>query len=100
MPSEPVSIEASSDRMSPNRLSVTITSNWLGARRSCMASASAYMWLSSTSAYFSLWSLVASSRHSTPLCMTLAFSDEQTLLRRLRASSKATAQTRRISLEL
>ena len=30
MPSEPVSWAASSDRMSPNRLSVTMTSNWLG----------------------------------------------------------------------
>ena len=100
MPSEPVSIEASSDRMSPNRLSVTITSNWLGERSSCMASASAYMWLSATSEYFSLCSLVASSRHSTPVCMTLAFSEEQTLFLRLRASSKATAQTRRISLVL
>ena len=30
MPSEPVSIAATSDSMSPNRLSVTITSNCLG----------------------------------------------------------------------
>ena len=30
MPSEPVSIAATSDRMSPNRLSVTMTSNCLG----------------------------------------------------------------------
>jgi hypothetical protein len=35
-PSEPVSIAATSDSMSPNRLSVTITSNCLGARTSCM----------------------------------------------------------------
>ena len=49
MPSEPVSIEASSDRMSPNRLSVTMTSNWPGERSSCMASASAYMCSSFTS---------------------------------------------------
>ena len=77
-----------------------MTSNWLGERSSCMASASAYMWLKATSEYFSLCSLVASSRHSTPVCMTLAFSEEQTLFLRLRASSKATAQTRRISLVL
>ncbi|MNG27466.1 hypothetical protein D3C84_1125900 [compost metagenome] len=49
MPMEPVSMEASSDRMSPNMLSVTITSNCFGARTSCMAALSTYMWLSSTS---------------------------------------------------
>ena len=43
MPSEPVSMAATSDRMSPNRLSVTITSNCLGARTSCMPPASASM---------------------------------------------------------
>ena len=41
MPSEPVSIAAMSDSMSPNRLSVTITSNCLGQRTSCMPPASA-----------------------------------------------------------
>ena len=41
MPSEPVSIEATSESMSPNRLSVTITSNCLGQRTSCMPPASA-----------------------------------------------------------
>ena len=46
---QPVSIDAWSDRMSPNRLSVTVTSNCLGARTSCMAALSTYMWLSSTS---------------------------------------------------
>ena len=49
MPSEPVSIAASSDSMSPNRLSVTMTSNCLGLRTSCMAQLSAYMCVSSTS---------------------------------------------------
>ena len=43
MPSEPVSIAAQSDRMSPNRLLVTITSNCLGLRTSCIAQLSAYM---------------------------------------------------------
>ena len=46
MPSEPVSIEATSESMSPNRLSVTMTSNCLGQRTSCMPSASA-SWCSS-----------------------------------------------------
>ena len=48
MPMEPVSIEASSERMSPNMLPVTITSNCLGARTSCMAALSTYIWLSTT----------------------------------------------------
>ena len=50
MPSEPVSMAAQSESMSPNRLSVTMTSNCLGRRTSCMAQLSAYMWSSSTSA--------------------------------------------------
>ena len=49
MPSEPVSIAAQSDRMSPNRLLVTITSNCFGLRTSCIAQLSAYMNDSSTS---------------------------------------------------
>ncbi|MNC85748.1 hypothetical protein D3C83_13600 [compost metagenome] len=40
MPIEPVSIEASSDRMSPNMLPVTMTSNCFGARTSCIAALS------------------------------------------------------------
>ena len=55
MPSEPVSIAATSDRMSPNRLSVTITSNCLGWRTSCMAQLSASTCSSSTSANSALW---------------------------------------------
>ena len=49
MPIEPVSIAASSERMSPNMLPVTTTSNFLGAFTSCMAALSTYMWSSSTS---------------------------------------------------
>ena len=45
MPSEPVSIAAMSDSMSPNRLSVTITSNCFGLRTSCMPPESASMML-------------------------------------------------------
>ena len=57
MPSEPVSIAAMSESMSPNRLSVTITSNCLGQRTSCMPPASASMWSSFTSAYSRSWTL-------------------------------------------
>ena len=49
MPMLPVSIAASSVRMSPNRFSVAITSNCLGSRMSCMAQLSTSMWRSSTS---------------------------------------------------
>ncbi len=51
MPSEPVSIAATSESMSPKRLSVTMTSNCFGARTSCMPPASASMCSSVTSAY-------------------------------------------------
>jgi len=37
IPSDPVSMDASSERMSPNMFSVTITSNWDGWRTSCIA---------------------------------------------------------------
>ncbi|CFO11003.1 Uncharacterised protein [Bordetella pertussis] len=49
MPIEPVSMAASSERMSPNRLPVTITSNWRGLRTSCIAALSTYICDSSTS---------------------------------------------------
>ncbi len=41
MPSEPVSIAATSDKISPNRLSVTITSNCFGVLTNCIAQLSA-----------------------------------------------------------
>ena len=50
MPIDPVSIDASSERMSPNMFPVTMTSNCLGLRTSCIAQLSTYMWVSSTSA--------------------------------------------------
>ena len=49
MPIEPVSIAASSDRMSPNMLPVTITSKLFGALTNCIAALSTYMWSSATS---------------------------------------------------
>ena len=42
-PNEPVSIAASSDSISPNKLSVTITSNCFGFFSSCIAQLSASM---------------------------------------------------------
>ena len=49
IPSEPVSIAASSLRMSPNRFSVRITSKSRGPETSCIAALSTSMWSSSTS---------------------------------------------------
>ena len=97
MPSEPVSMAARSERMSPNRLPVTITSNCLGFLASCMAQLSAYMWVSSTSGYSASCRAVMVWRQSRPLSMTLAFSTLQTRPWRLRARSKATRPTRSIS---
>ena len=49
MPMEPVSMAASSLRMSPNMLVVTMTSNCRGSRMSCMAQLSTSTCSSSTS---------------------------------------------------
>ena len=51
IPSEPVSIAASSERMSPNMFSVRITSKRDGSETSCIAALSTSMWSSSTSGY-------------------------------------------------
>ena len=88
---------ASSDSMSPNRLSQTMTSNCLGSRTSCMAQASARMCCSSTSLASAACTAVTTWFHSTPVFMTLRFSAECTLFLRLRARSKATRAMRSIS---
>ena len=77
MPIEPVSIDASSDRMSPNMLPVTITSNCFGLRTSCIAALSTYMWESSTSGYWP-WTSVTTSRQNCVVSSTLALSTEHT----------------------
>ena len=96
MPIEPVSIDASSERMSPNRFPVTMTSNCLGLRTSCMAQLSTYMWDSSMSAWL-FDSSMTTSRHSCEVSSTLALSTEQTRFLRLRAASNATFAIRRTS---
>src|SRR5512136_1676434 len=85
MPREPVSMAASSERMSPNMFSQRSTSNCLGHFTSCMAPLSTYMWESSTSGY-SLPMPVTTSRHSTDVERTLALSMEQSLLLRFLAA--------------
>ncbi len=90
MPSEPVSIAAMSDSMSPNRLSVTTTSNCFGFLTSCMPPESASWCSNCTSLNSRACRSVITSFQSTPVFMTLRFSIEVTLLRRWRASSNAT----------
>lgn len=97
MPSEPVSIAAMSDSMSPNRLSVTMTSNCFGHLTRFMPPESASWWSSWTSLYSRSCTAVITSFQSTPVFMTLRFSIEVTLLRRLRARSNATRPIRSIS---
>src|SRR4051812_19034773 len=75
MPIEPVSMAAASDRMSPNMLPVTMTSNFFGARTSCMAALSTYMWSSATSGY-ALWTSVTMSFQNWKVSSTLALSTE------------------------
>ena len=92
-PKEPVNIAASSDKISPNKLSVTITSNCLGSLKSCMAQLSASMCLSSiflNSLSFSAWT---SSFQRRPASITFDFSQEVTLFFLFFANSKATLAT-------
>ena len=49
MPKLPVSIDASSDRMSPKMLPVTTVSNSLGFRSNCIAALSTYLKVTNTS---------------------------------------------------
>src|SRR5699024_11590236 len=53
IPMEPVIMEASSERMSPNIFSVTMTSNWAGSLTICMAQLSTNISLYATSGYSS-----------------------------------------------
>ena len=77
----------SSERMSPNRLPVIITSNCAGFKMSCMAALSTYMKLTSTSGYSRLRRSTVS-RHRRLHSSTLALSTEQSLPRRFFAISK------------
>ncbi|MNT50838.1 hypothetical protein D3C72_1877750 [compost metagenome] len=99
MPMEPVSIEASSDRMSPKMLPVTITSNCFGLRTSCIAALSTYMCDSSTCGYSLATSIMISFQNSV-VSSTLALSTEHSFLPRFMAMPKATWAMRRISPSL
>ena len=89
MPSEPVSIAASSVRMSPNMFSVTITSKSAGRETSCIAALSTSRWSSSTSGYSPATPLTTS-RQSREVSSTLALSTDVT-----RPAASAAARPRR-----
>ena len=74
MPSEPVSIAASSLRMSPNMFSVRITSKWRGAATSFIAHESTSWCSSSTLGNSSECTRVTTSRHSRLVSSTFILS--------------------------
>ena len=96
MPRLPARTAASSERMSPNRFSVTRTSNDAGRRTSSIAHESTSWWLTSTSGYSERTSSTTT-RHRREVASTLALSTLVRRPRRPRASSNASRTTRRIS---
>ena len=93
IPSEPVSIAASSLRMSPKRFSVTITSNWAGAATSCIAALSTSRWSSGMSGNSSACRRVTVSRHSREVSITFALSTLVTWVRADRNATRAMRST-------
>jgi hypothetical protein len=94
MPIEPVIIAASSERMSPNMFSVTITSKSAGLATSCIAALSTSRCSSSISWNSRAWRFVTTSRHRRLVSRTLALS---TLVTFRRAAPKAARAMRSIS---
>ena len=87
---------ASSERMSPNRFSVTRTSKPAGHFASVIAALSTSRCSSSTSGK-SAWTSSVTLRHRRLVARTFALSTWVTFLRRVRASSNARVTIRRIS---
>src|SRR5581483_2335628 len=75
MPSDPVITADSSDKISPNRFSVRITSKGRGSVTKCMAQESTYMCSSLTSVY-SRATRLTTSRQSCEVSSTLALSTD------------------------
>ncbi len=96
MPSEPLMTAASSDRMSPNRFSVTRTSKAAGVFASSIAAESTSRCSRATSGN-SVRTSSVTFRHSRDVASTLALSTWVTFARRVRASSNASVTMRRIS---
>ena len=99
MPMDPVIMDASSERMSPNMFSVTITSNWAGSFTICMAQLSTSMSVSSTSGYSSARRCITAFQRREQ-SRTLLFSTEQRRFPRFRAVSKPMRPMRSISLSV
>ena len=97
MPIEPVSIAASSLRMSPNMFSVTITSKDVGLETSCIAALSTRTCSSGMSVNSRWWRSTTVWRQSREVSRTLALS---TLVTFVRAASKAERAMRSISSTL
>ncbi len=93
MPSDPVSMAASSLRMSPNMFSVRITSNSAGRDTSCIAALSTRTCSSGVPPFCSP-TRVTTFRHSREVSRTFALS---TLVTFRRARRKATRAIRSIS---
>ncbi|MNC85766.1 hypothetical protein D3C83_13780 [compost metagenome] len=91
-----MSIDASSERISPNMLPVTITSNCRGLRTSCIAALSTYMCDSATCGYL-LPRSFTTSRHRRLVSSTFSLSTEQSFLLRFSAAWKPISAIRRIS---
>ena len=95
MPIEPVACAASSDSTSPNRLSVTMTSNCFGPPHQLHGAIVGEDMRELHVAHIPRRAASCTSwRHSTPVCMTFDFSAEATLFDRSRARSKATRAMR------
>src|SRR5277367_1637085 len=76
-PSPPASWAARSLMMSPKRLLVTMTSNWLGSRMSSMARVSMKRWRESISGYSARTDLKTRCQRSPAKVMALDLSDMQ-----------------------
>ena len=96
MPMLPVISLASSERMSPNIFSVTMTSNCAGFLQICMAQLSTNISLYSTSGY-SACRRCMTARHRRLVSSTLALSTQVSFLRRFIAVSKPMRPMRSIS---
>ena len=96
IPSDPASTAASSDRMSPNRFSVTMTSKSAGRRTSSIAHESTSWWATSTPGSSAATSSTTV-RHRRDVARTFALSTLVTWPRRVAASSKASRTIRPIS---
>ena len=89
MPIEPTQAGPRSDRMSPNRLEPTTTSNQSGWRTKCAVRMSIWYWSVLTSGYSPAIAAKRSSQYGIVWMMPFDLVAEVTCFLRVRASSKA-----------